>query len=175
MVVMKLALEHVRPMRVGAEAQWMRRNDEAYSPVKFQNNPQHLRILASEMPATRLVLIVPKVEVVQVRPEIFAYTPDLVIQPGLGRKPARRENNLDRSSPEASGKEGGSQFFCLRIRCGQSKIFRISRAFWSSTPAPAIQAPARRFFCEPGGDSILSNSVLARAAARTTKAWRRFA
>lgn len=102
MATMKLAVEHVRRMRGGAQAQLMRCDDEAYYIVKFQNNPQHLRILANEMLATRLAarlgLIVPQVEVVEVRPEIIAYTPDLVIQLGLGRKPC------------AAGKQFGSQF-----------------------------------------------------------------
>jgi hypothetical protein len=99
---MKLAVEHVRRMRGGAQAQLMRCDDEAYYIVKFQNNPQHLRILANEMLATRLAarmgLCVPQVEVVEVRPEIIAYTPDLVMQLGLGRKPC------------VAGKQFGSQF-----------------------------------------------------------------
>jgi hypothetical protein len=102
MAAMKLAVEHVRRMRGGAQAQLMRCDDEAYYIVKFQNNPQHLRILANEMLATRLAarlgLAVPQVEVVEVRPEIIAYTPDLVIQLGLGGKPC------------AAGKQFGSQF-----------------------------------------------------------------
>ncbi len=102
MAAMKLAMEHVRRMRGGAQAQLMRCDDEAYYIVKFQNNPQHLRILANEMLATRLAarlgLAVPQVDVVEVRPEIIALTPDLVIQLGLGRKPC------------AAGKQFGSQF-----------------------------------------------------------------
>ena len=102
MAAMKLAVEHVRRMRGGAQAQLMRCDDEAYYIVKFQNNPQHLRILANEMLATRLAarlgVSVPQVEVIEVRPEIIAYTPDLVIQLGLGRKPC------------AAGKQFGSQF-----------------------------------------------------------------
>src|ERR1700733_1559015 len=99
---MKLAVEHVRRMRGGAQAQLMRCDDEAYYIVKFQNNPQHLRILANEMLATRLAgrlgLSVPQVDVVEVRPEIIGYTADLVIQLGLGSKPC------------APGKQFGSQF-----------------------------------------------------------------
>ena len=102
MTAMKLAVEHVRRMRGGAQAQLMRCDDEAYYIVKFQNNPQHLRILANEMLATRLAarlgLCVPQVEVVEVRQEIIAYTPEMVIQLGLGRKPC------------AAGKQFGSQF-----------------------------------------------------------------
>jgi len=48
--------------------------------------------------AARLGLCVPHVEVVEVRPEIIAYTADLVIQLGLGRTPC------------APGKQFGSQF-----------------------------------------------------------------
>jgi len=102
MTVMKLAIEHVRRMRGGAQAQLMRCNDDAYYIVKFQNNPQHLRILANEMLVTRLGarlgLCVPQVEVVEVRPEIIAYTPDLVMQLGMGRKAC------------LAGKQFGSQF-----------------------------------------------------------------
>jgi hypothetical protein len=102
MAAMKVAVEHVRRMRDGAQAQLMRCDDEAYYIVKFQNNPQHLRVLANEMLVTRLAarlgLAVPHVEVVDVRPEMIAYTPDLVIQLGLGRAPC------------APGKQFGSQF-----------------------------------------------------------------
>ena len=99
---MKLAIEHVRRMRGGAQAQMMRCNDDGYYIVKFQNNPQHLRILANEMLATRLAarlgICVPQVEVIEVRPELIAYTSEMVIQLGIGRKPC------------SAGKQFGSQF-----------------------------------------------------------------
>jgi HipA-like kinase len=99
---MRLAVEHVRRMRGGAQAHLMRCDDEGYYIVKFQNNPQHLRVLANEMLATRLAarlgVCVPQVEVVEVRPEIIAYTPDLVVQLGMGRTPC------------TAGKQFGSQF-----------------------------------------------------------------
>ena len=102
MADMKLAVEHVRRMRGGAQAQLMRCEDDSYYIVKFQNNPQHLRILANEMLATRLAarlgLCVPQVEVVEVREEMIAGTPDLVMQLGLGRKAC------------SAGKNFGSQF-----------------------------------------------------------------
>jgi hypothetical protein len=89
-------------MRGGAQAQLMRCDDGSYYIVKFQNNPQHLRILANEMLATRLAarlgLCVPRIEVVEVRPELIAYSSEMVIQLGLGRKPC------------AAGKQFGSQF-----------------------------------------------------------------
>src|SRR3981081_2999799 len=99
---MRLAVEHVRRMRGGAQAHLMRCDDDGYYIVKFQNNPQHLRILANEMLATRLAarmgLCVPQVEVVEVRPELIAYTADLVMQLGMGRAPC------------SAGKQFGSQF-----------------------------------------------------------------
>jgi hypothetical protein len=99
---MRLALEHVRRMRGGAQAHLMRCDDGAYYIVKFQNNPQHLRVLANEMLVTRLGarlgLAVPQVEVIDVRPELIANTPELSIQLGLG------------STPCAAGKQFGSQF-----------------------------------------------------------------
>jgi len=99
---MRLALEHVRRMRGGAQAHLMRCDDGAYYIVKFQNNPQHLRVLANEMLVTRLGarlgLAVPQVEVIDVRPELIANTPELSIQLGLG------------TAPCAAGKQFGSQF-----------------------------------------------------------------
>ncbi len=80
----------------------MRCDDGGYYIVKFQNNPQHLKILANEMLATRLAarlgLCVPQVEVVEVRPDLIAYTSDLVVQLGMGRAPC------------SAGKQFGSQF-----------------------------------------------------------------
>jgi len=102
MCAMRLAVEHVRRMRGGAQAHLMRCDDDGYYIVKFQNNPQHLRILANEMLATRLAarlgLCVPQVAVVEVRPELIAYTTYLVMQLGMGRIPC------------SAGKQFGSQF-----------------------------------------------------------------
>jgi HipA-like kinase len=99
---MKLAVEHVRRMRGGAQAHLMRCDDGGYYIVKFQNNPQHLRILANEMLATRLAarlgLCVPQVEVIEVRADLIAYTSELVVQLGIGRTPC------------SAGKQFGSQF-----------------------------------------------------------------
>ena len=89
-------------MRGGAQAHLLRCDDRSYYIVKFQNNPQHPRILANELLGTRLAarmgLCVPHVEVVEVRPELIAYTAELVIQLGMGRKPC------------STGKQFGSQF-----------------------------------------------------------------
>ncbi len=70
--------------------------------VKFQNNPQGLRILANELLGTRLAarlgLSVAEPEVVEVRAELIAHTEDLVIQLGRGRAPCK------------AGKQFGSRY-----------------------------------------------------------------
>lgn len=90
---MPLALEHIRRMRGGAQAHLLRCDDGFYYVVKFQNNPQHLRILANEMLGTqlamRLGLPTTAVAVVEVLPELISATAEMVIQLGLGRTPCR--------------------------------------------------------------------------------------
>jgi hypothetical protein len=70
--------------------------------VKFQNNPQHTRVLANELLGTKIAaylgLRVPQIEVVEVRPELIELTAELVIQLGMGRTPCR------------AGKQFGSRF-----------------------------------------------------------------
>src|SRR4030081_2294733 len=51
---MPLALEHIRRMRGGAQAHLMRCDDGSYYVVKFQNNPQHRRVLVNELLGTKL-------------------------------------------------------------------------------------------------------------------------
>ncbi len=61
--------------------------------VKFQNNPQGMRILANELLGTRLAarmgIPAPGAEVIEVREELIAHTEDLVIQLGRGRSPCK--------------------------------------------------------------------------------------
>jgi len=62
----------------------MRCSDGNFYVVKFRNNPQHLRVLANEMLATRLAervgLPVPATEVVEVDEWLIEHTPELSIQ-----------------------------------------------------------------------------------------------
>jgi hypothetical protein len=71
-------------MRGGAQSHLMRCSDGHYYVVKFQNNPQHVRVLANELLATRLAervgLSVPQVRVVEVTDWLIANTPELVVQ-----------------------------------------------------------------------------------------------
>lgn len=48
------AIEQIRRMRGGAQAHLMRCSDDNYYVVKFQNNPQHRRVLVNGMLGTRL-------------------------------------------------------------------------------------------------------------------------
>ena len=78
------AVQHVRPMRGGAQSHLMRCSDGHFYVVKFSNNPQHIRVLANEMLATRLAehigLPVPVVAAVGVSDWLIQHTPQLSIQ-----------------------------------------------------------------------------------------------
>jgi hypothetical protein len=71
-----LAVQAIRRMRGGAQSQLMLGADGKLWVVKFQNNPQHLRVLANEMIATRLAeavgLTVPTTDVVEVTEWLIA-------------------------------------------------------------------------------------------------------
>src|SRR6476661_8955130 len=78
------AVQHVRRMRGGAQAHLMRADDGHFYVVKFQNNPQHLRVLANELLATRLAelieLPVPATEIVEVGAWLIEHTPELRVE-----------------------------------------------------------------------------------------------
>jgi hypothetical protein len=73
--------------------------------VKFQNNPQHLRVLANELFATRLAeavgLSVPATEVVEVSEWLVENTPELHID--LGRQQERCQAGLQFGSRYVGG------------------------------------------------------------------------
>ncbi len=76
-----MAVQHVRMMRGGAQSHMMRAEDGNFYVVKFQNNPQHLRILANELLVTRLAervgLPVPVGEVIEVSEWLISHTQEL--------------------------------------------------------------------------------------------------
>jgi len=96
------ALEQIRRMRGGSQAHLMRCSDQGYYVVKFQNNPQHRRILANEFLATRLAeqlgLPTTPVAIVNVSEELIRWTEDLAIE-----LPRRRV-------PCAAGLQFGSRY-----------------------------------------------------------------
>jgi hypothetical protein len=79
-----LAVQAIRRMRGGAQSQLMLGADGRLWVVKFQNNPQHLRVLANELIATRLAeaagLTVPVTDVVEVTEWLIANTGELSIE-----------------------------------------------------------------------------------------------
>ena len=80
------AVQHLRKLRGGSQSHLLRTSDGASYVTKFRNNPQHVRVLANEMLATRLGLALglpmPRVEVIEVSDWLIAHTPDLRIQLG---------------------------------------------------------------------------------------------
>jgi len=84
-----LAVQQIRRMRGGAQGQLMLGADGHVYVVKFQNNPQHTRVLANEMMASRLAaaagLTVPEAELVEVSRWLVDNTPDLEIDLGRTR------------------------------------------------------------------------------------------
>jgi len=85
------AIEQIRRMRGGAQSHLMRCSDGNYYVVKFQNNPQHRRILVNEMLGTRLAsrlgLPTAPVSVVQVPEELIRLTAELCIETPRSRIP----------------------------------------------------------------------------------------
>jgi hypothetical protein len=68
----------------------MRGSDGNFYVVKFQGNPQHTRVLANELLATRLAeavgLPVPATAVVEVSPWLIEHTPELSFELAHGRR-----------------------------------------------------------------------------------------
>ena len=87
-----LAVQAIRRMRGGAQSQLMLGADGKLWVVKFQNNPQHLRVLANELIATRLAaaigLTVPQTDVVEVTEWLIANTAEMYVELGRGRREA---------------------------------------------------------------------------------------
>jgi hypothetical protein len=77
-------------MRGGAQSQLMLGADGNLWVVKFQNNPQHLRVLANELLATRLAeaagLTVPATDVVEVSAWLIANSPDMHVELARGQR-----------------------------------------------------------------------------------------
>ena len=86
-----LAVQAIRRMRGGAQSQLMLGSDGRLWVVKFQNNPQHLRVLANELIATRLAealgLPVPVTDVVEVTDWLIRNTPGMTLERVGGGQP----------------------------------------------------------------------------------------
>lgn len=99
------AVQQIRRMRGGAQSHLMLGSDGHLYVVKFQNNPQHLRVLANELLATRLAeemgLSVPATEVVEVSDWLVEKTPELYMD--LGREQERCRGGLQFGSRYVGG------------------------------------------------------------------------
>jgi len=87
------ALEQIRRMRGGAQSHLMRCSDKNYYVVKFQNNPQHRRILVNELLGTKLArrLGLPTAlpAVVEVSEELIRWTEELAMELPRSRLPCQ--------------------------------------------------------------------------------------
>jgi hypothetical protein len=85
------AVEHIRRMRGGSQSHLMRCSDGNYYVVKFQNNPQHRRILVNEFLGTRLAahlgLPTTPIAIIDVQRDLILLTPDLCVEMPLSRIP----------------------------------------------------------------------------------------
>jgi hypothetical protein len=87
------AVQQIRRMRGGSQSHLMRASDGHYYITKFQNNPQHVRVLANEFLASRLGLYLglpmPEVAVIDVSDWLVNNTPELRVEMGGYLTPCR--------------------------------------------------------------------------------------
>jgi hypothetical protein len=92
------AVQHLRKLRGGSQSHLLQASDGAWYVTKFQNNPQHVRVLANEMLATRLGLALglpmPRVETIAVSDWLIEHTNDLRIDLGGRTIPCRSGEQL---------------------------------------------------------------------------------
>jgi len=100
-----LAVQQIRRMRGGAQGHLMLGADGNVWVVKFQNNPQHMRVLANELLAARLAaaagLATPQVDLVEVSSWLVEHTPELEID--LGQRKERCQPGLQFGSRFVGG------------------------------------------------------------------------
>jgi hypothetical protein len=86
-----LAHRYIRKMRGGAQAHLMEADDGQFYIVKFQNNPQHRRILVNEMVASvflrYLQIATPEVAVIELTRDFLRDHPDVAIELGASKIP----------------------------------------------------------------------------------------
>ncbi len=100
-----VAVQQIRRMRGGAQGQLMLGADGHIYVVKFQNNPQHRRVLANEFVVSRLAqaagLTAPAAELIEVSSWLVDNTPELEID--LGRMRVKCQPGLQFGSRFAGG------------------------------------------------------------------------
>ena len=98
------AVQHIRRMRGGSQSHLLRASDNGYYVTKFQNNPQHLRILANEFLGSRIGRLIglpmPEVRIIEVSEWLIQNSPGFKIEVG------------GISVPCAPGLQFGSRYVC---------------------------------------------------------------
>lgn len=98
------ATQHLRRMRGGSQSHLLQGSDDHFYVTKFRNNPQHLRVLANELLASRighaLRLPMPRVEVINVPESLISSTDEMKIEFGVN------------SIPCSPGTDLGSRYVC---------------------------------------------------------------
>ncbi|HTS58725.1 MAG TPA: HipA family kinase [Terriglobales bacterium] len=106
------AVQHLRPLRGGAQSHLLKASDGACYVTKFQNNPQQVRVLANEMLATNLGLALglpmPRVDVIEVSDWLIEQTEGLRIALGGSKIPCRSGKQL--GSLYVGGESPGMSF-----------------------------------------------------------------
>jgi hypothetical protein len=101
------AVQHIRKMRGGSQAHLIRASDKNLYIVKFQNNPQHVRVLANEYLGTNvgqlLHLPMPEARIMELSEWLIENTPELKID--LGPRPVPCANGLQFGSRYAGDPE----------------------------------------------------------------------
>lgn len=80
------ARRFIRKMRGGAQAHLLEADDGEFYVVKFQNNPQHRRIIVNELIASEILAHLqidsPHSQIVRLSPEFLAANPEVHLQTG---------------------------------------------------------------------------------------------
>ena len=142
------AVEFVRRMRGASQPCLLRSDDGEIYVVKFQNNPQHVRVLANEMLAARLAQLDRPARArpgfVEVPAELVAGNPDSGIPDWFPPRALRRRGcSSARVSPEIPARPwwwiSSPTGFCERVRNARESSWGLS----FSTSGRAIATGAR--------------------------------
>ena len=164
------AIERLRPLRGGAQSHLQRASDGNCYVTKFQNNPQHIRVLANEMLATRLGLVLglpmPKVEVNRGLRLAYREHPRSPNSAGrAGRFRVRAAGSCDRSIGELTI-PWDALITCPASCSRECAIFRPSLGFLSWTNGHATAMDGRQFsFARRQKASAMPQHSLTRAIA----------
>jgi len=84
-----MARRHIRKMRGGAQSHLLEADDGRFYIVKFQNNPQHRRVLVNELVASTflryLEISTAETALIHVTSEFLRQNPDVYIELGANK------------------------------------------------------------------------------------------